>query len=337
MSKRSVTQRVFSKLLAIVLLFALAPPPVFAADAAFPDVPPPYWAYTSIVNTLHRGVVNGYPDGSFRPADAITNAQFAAVLARAFYAEACHALEDSFGAWYGPCAAVLFQRDIMRGTGLDADFHGQANRPLLFFDMAQMVYNVLLDQKSAPPAEDAISSANRSADLFGDVPDGFQTAVNIFCSLDLLGGHYSAPSDEEPSVSRAQACAAVEALSQYITSSKEQAGGNVKAVLSLDDASATSVKIILTNCGEKEFSYTRLPVVECYRSGDWSVYPSAQETNTDIAILRTVQPGQSQEYVLNLSYYYGELPSGFYLFRVTAEQDGIPFSLTANVSISSQT
>jgi len=44
---------------------------------SFPDVPADYWAYTEIMSLVEAGVVNGYPDGTFKPEFPVTRAEFA--------------------------------------------------------------------------------------------------------------------------------------------------------------------------------------------------------------------------------------------------------------------
>lgn len=59
------------------------PAPVFA-QASFPDVSSSYWAATFIQELVNRGIIAGFPDGSFRPEEPVTRAQFAAMLSKAF-------------------------------------------------------------------------------------------------------------------------------------------------------------------------------------------------------------------------------------------------------------
>lgn len=49
----------------------------------FADVPESYWAITPIENTGTVGLVEGYPDGTFRPEAALTRAELATLLVRA--------------------------------------------------------------------------------------------------------------------------------------------------------------------------------------------------------------------------------------------------------------
>lgn len=50
----------------------------------FPDVPADYWSYKHIEYCVEHGVVNGYDDGTYRPANVVTRDQMAVYIARAF-------------------------------------------------------------------------------------------------------------------------------------------------------------------------------------------------------------------------------------------------------------
>ncbi len=59
--------------------------PAFA-QATFSDVSSNYWAAGFIQELATRNVIKGFPDGSFRPNEAVTRAQFAAMVSKAFSA-----------------------------------------------------------------------------------------------------------------------------------------------------------------------------------------------------------------------------------------------------------
>ncbi|MBD2678741.1 MULTISPECIES: S-layer homology domain-containing protein [Nostoc] len=54
------------------------------AQTTFSDVSSNYWAAPFIQQLSQRGVIAGFPDGSFRPEEAVTRAQFAAMVNKAF-------------------------------------------------------------------------------------------------------------------------------------------------------------------------------------------------------------------------------------------------------------
>ncbi|MDX2241380.1 MAG: S-layer homology domain-containing protein [Leptolyngbyaceae cyanobacterium bins.302] len=64
-------------------------PPSSASPApgkaiAFPDVPANYWAAPFIGALSARGIIGGFPDGTFKPNQPVTRAQFAVQLQKAF-------------------------------------------------------------------------------------------------------------------------------------------------------------------------------------------------------------------------------------------------------------
>lgn len=62
----------------------VAPAPSFAQTSAFSDVPSNYWANPFIAELARRQIIAGFPDGSFRPQQPVTRAQFAAIVRKAF-------------------------------------------------------------------------------------------------------------------------------------------------------------------------------------------------------------------------------------------------------------
>lgn len=54
------------------------------ALAQMDDVPPGHWAYQAIEELVQAGLIEGYPDGTFRPNRTLTRAEFAQAIARAY-------------------------------------------------------------------------------------------------------------------------------------------------------------------------------------------------------------------------------------------------------------
>ncbi|WP_068817955.1 S-layer homology domain-containing protein [Phormidesmis priestleyi] len=51
---------------------------------AFSDVPPTYWAAPYIIALTQRGVLGGFPGGTFQPDKPVTRAEFAGIVSKAF-------------------------------------------------------------------------------------------------------------------------------------------------------------------------------------------------------------------------------------------------------------
>jgi hypothetical protein len=54
-----------------------------ARGEIFPDVPLDYWAYLEVLAALRAGIVSGYPDDTYQPANPVTRDQMAVYIARA--------------------------------------------------------------------------------------------------------------------------------------------------------------------------------------------------------------------------------------------------------------
>lgn len=54
------------------------------AQSRFADISSDYWASEFIQELADRGIISGFPDGSFRPNEPVTRAQFAAMVRQAF-------------------------------------------------------------------------------------------------------------------------------------------------------------------------------------------------------------------------------------------------------------
>ncbi len=66
---------------AVVLQRAFAVPSRVPSRASFSDVPSSHWAYTEIESLKAAGVIDGYADGTFRPAASLTRAQLVKLVA----------------------------------------------------------------------------------------------------------------------------------------------------------------------------------------------------------------------------------------------------------------
>lgn len=65
-----------------LVFLALALAPAFAAQQPFADVPQDHWAYDAIARLAQNGVIEGYPDGTFKGKRTMTRYEFAVAIAR---------------------------------------------------------------------------------------------------------------------------------------------------------------------------------------------------------------------------------------------------------------
>ncbi|NPV72862.1 MAG: hypothetical protein HPY89_03505 [Pelotomaculum sp.] len=95
----------------LVLVDDRRPPAVFKDTEG-------HWAASAISNLAGRGVINGFPDGTFGPAQTVTRAQFVAMLAAALQwatPESMPAFKDAVPAWAMPAVAAAVARGVISG------------------------------------------------------------------------------------------------------------------------------------------------------------------------------------------------------------------------------
>ena len=90
------------------------------AQNTFPDVPPDYWAQPFITRLAQRNMIAGYPDGTFRPEQAVQRDEFAAMIRQAFDKEPVQQIEDASafqdvpqGYWASPAIEAAYQQGFM--------------------------------------------------------------------------------------------------------------------------------------------------------------------------------------------------------------------------------
>ncbi|MDI3297536.1 MAG: S-layer homology domain-containing protein [Bacillota bacterium] len=90
------------------------------ANFRFSDVSPSYWAYADIQTLVKAGVVNGFPDGTFRPEQPVTRAEFVRMLVLAIGLKPGETGSTPFGdvpagEWYAPDVSAAVQAGIVKG------------------------------------------------------------------------------------------------------------------------------------------------------------------------------------------------------------------------------
>ncbi len=80
--ERALPLRAAVCLLVLALCLGLWLPAAQGAGMTFSDVKPGSWYYDTVTAMAQEGILKGYPDGSFRPDQTISGAEFAAVAAR---------------------------------------------------------------------------------------------------------------------------------------------------------------------------------------------------------------------------------------------------------------
>ena len=122
-------------------------------DLPFPDVAWGEWYFDAVTRASELGLMNGYDDGTFGPADGLTREQFCAVIANAAGADlegqdesALGAFADAPGvsAWARPAVAWAVERGVISGVEqADGSRTLDATRVLTRAEMAAMMVNAV--------------------------------------------------------------------------------------------------------------------------------------------------------------------------------------------------
>ncbi len=73
-------KKVLAVILVLLLLVGIGAWGRVFAQAKFSDVPEDYWAYKQISKMVELGILKGYPDGTFKPENSVTRAEFATMV-----------------------------------------------------------------------------------------------------------------------------------------------------------------------------------------------------------------------------------------------------------------
>lgn len=142
--------------LATTLLITVQPT---ASAASFTDVPSNHWAYKAVDNISKRGLINGYPDGTYRLNEPVTRAQAAKVVALAINAKPTPAFKPSFQDVSPAHGAYDHIRALTeRGIFADGDKFNP-NEPLTRAQMAKILalgYKIIVDDNDLLKFEDVV-------------------------------------------------------------------------------------------------------------------------------------------------------------------------------------
>lgn len=224
-------KRIVASLMAVLLVLSIFVPFSSATNRTFTDVPSSHWAYDEIQSAVADGIVTGYSDGTFKPANSVTNAHFTVMVTRAFYPDevALRKNNGSYFLWYQPNMIAALQAGILSGTSFEEknsdtlDWANSANLAITRYDMAQIMYNVMaVNGKTVSESEQAAARA-KMAD-WNNVPSGYRTAVASCYALGLLNGYSDGMFHGDYAMNRAQGCVVVCRLKAALNSNSGNTG-----------------------------------------------------------------------------------------------------------------
>lgn len=207
-------KRIIAMVMAVFVCMSTLTAAALAAGTTFSDVPTTFWAYSEIMEAVNKGITTGYADGTFKPGNSVTNAHFAAFLARAFYSDEYN--DKNADPWYKPYTDVLASHDIMKGTTVGSDLNGNINKAINRYDMARMMYNVLVDQGATLPTSSELKTAQNAIGDWLAIPANYKNAVAACYAMGVLNGQNDGTFGGNNLMNRAQGCVVVYRLTEKI-------------------------------------------------------------------------------------------------------------------------
>lgn len=95
-----------------------------ASAAGFRDVPAGHWARAQIEQAVEKGYVSGFPDGTFRPEEKVSRAQFIRMLVDAMKLPHVEQGEP----WYQPYVAAVIELGFHKAKDFDSEYDKSLTR-----------------------------------------------------------------------------------------------------------------------------------------------------------------------------------------------------------------
>lgn len=190
------------------------------ATVSFSDVPTSHTFYKGIIYCASKGIVNGYPDGTFRPATTVAKNHFCAMLARAFYANTVDKystdyIKNTYGT-FGPTNRALSAEKILTNTSFEWQYDnssvmtGGINR----YDMAQLMTNIMKAKGATASTSQKNAAQSKIAD-YKNIPSKYQDAVKNVYALGVIGGYGDGSFKGTNIMNRGQAAIVIQRMAQY--------------------------------------------------------------------------------------------------------------------------
>ena len=198
-----------------------------AAEPTFSDVPTSHWAYVDVQRANALGIVNGIGNNKFNPDGTVTNAEFAAMITRAFYQGVVDGYINYFGesaVWWKPYIESAYAKCLLEGTKVliprnsgNYDWDETVTQPISRYDMAQIMYNTIVKEKATLPTTEEITAAQSKIGDLANIPAEYQTAVATCYASGLITGTDQGTFSGETNMNRAQAATVICRLLDYIS------------------------------------------------------------------------------------------------------------------------
>ena len=198
--------------------------------SSFSDVPRTHGFYSAIMDCAAKGITSGYSDGTFRPTNPVTRAQFCVMLSRAFYPNEVKKYDtDAYKAvWFGPNTKALSMAGVLKNTSFQYGF-GDASimdQTISRYDMAQLMTNIMTAKGFTATNAQKTEAQAKIAD-YKSIPSKYQDAVKNVFALGIITGYDKLGTFKGDNImNRGQGCVVIYRMMQYTPATSKPSTGD---------------------------------------------------------------------------------------------------------------
>ncbi len=225
-------KRMFKSVLSLALCTAMTLPALASQSQTFSDVPSTFWAHKYVETAADHGWVAGVGGGKYEPNTKVTSAQYITMLMSMFYSEDVASakvkyIEDTAqSGWWYPYCMVAVEHDLLGITeaGIGVKYHAALdsytlNSPIMRYDMAELMSNVLADKGHKASDSDKKAVKAKIGD-WTDLGDTYQDCVSNAYALGVISGMDDGTFSGKSSMTRAQAAVTLYRMYEVVSGEK---------------------------------------------------------------------------------------------------------------------
>ena len=186
--------------------------------AVFSDIPEGHTFFEAIMDCAAKGITSGYADGTFRPTNSVTCAQFCVMLSRAFYPADIEKYQDPTGklAWFSPNTKALYYNKILDGTSFKDSYLNTSvmNQAISRYDMARLMTNIMAKKGFSATTAQKTEAQKKIAD-YKNIPSQYQDAVKNVFALGIITGYSNGTFGGNNIMNRGQGCVVIYRMMKY--------------------------------------------------------------------------------------------------------------------------
>ncbi len=188
----------------------------------FYDVPSNHWAYSVITMMSNKGIVSGYPDGTFLPNNSITRAEFAKILTISFN------LFEKSNLKFEDVSKSHWAQNYINVASSYMDHYSMGSKLFFFPDrkavredvIMAIVYSLDLEKE-----EYSYSSLSKFSDRY-DISSNREKYVAIAVENNLVRGNADGTFNPKGSLTRAEVCQLIENATTFKNNKKVEVVSN---------------------------------------------------------------------------------------------------------------